>query len=162
MRPLRNDEDWVKLMGKKRRYLNKLSIWNARQGKDNGMGERILSFFFTEFPDDYEAEEMAEIFKDYGLISEVFIPAKRDKRERRYGFVRFWKVSEDKPLAAKLDSIPIEWKKIYTNILRFKRFYANGISKANSDKRKMDGGNFHGNRRNSGIVNIDFMDRLFA
>lgn len=62
---------------------------------------------------------MFEVFKEYGLELEVFILSRRDKCGKRYGFVRFRKVTNERIMAAKLDSIHIQGNKIYANILRF-------------------------------------------
>lgn len=55
------------------------------------------------------------------MLVEVYIPGKRDRRGRRYKFARFRKVMDDRVMAAKLDSIQIEGKKIFANITRFQR-----------------------------------------
>lgn len=47
------------------------------------------------------------------------IPPKRDKKGRRYGFVRFRKVGNESELAIKLDNIFIRGRKLYANIPRF-------------------------------------------
>ncbi|XP_058775700.1 uncharacterized protein LOC131649953 [Vicia villosa] len=84
-------------------------------------GEEVLSFFFSEFPEEYGAKEMFEIFADFGLVVEVVIPPKRDKRGKRYGFVRFRKVRDARLLEAELDNICIKDKKIHANVPRFQR-----------------------------------------
>ncbi|CAK8561675.1 unnamed protein product [Lathyrus sativus] len=63
---------------------------------------------------------MFGVFKDYGLILEVYIPAMMDKRGMRYGFIRFRKVIDARIMAVKLNSIQILGKKIYADIQRFK------------------------------------------
>lgn len=97
------------------------SVWTTTIGKDQHVGEKVSSFFFTEFPESYEAKQMAEVFKEFGLVTEVYIPGKRDSRGRRYGIARFRKVTDDIIIAAKLDGIQIEGKKIFANIPRFQR-----------------------------------------
>ncbi|CAK8578071.1 unnamed protein product [Lathyrus sativus] len=87
--------------------MTKNSIWTTRRGKGNGEGETLTSFFFTEFPKLYEAKDMVKVFKEYGLVMEVFILATRDKQGKRYGFARFRKVLNERIMAEKLYSIHI-------------------------------------------------------
>ncbi|KAI5412726.1 hypothetical protein KIW84_057384 [Lathyrus oleraceus] len=90
-------------------------------GKDLGDTEEISYFFFTEFPKTYGAKNMAKIFKEYGIVIKVFIPARRDNRGKWYGFVRYIKVNDERLMVAKLDNIQIEGRKIFANVPRFKR-----------------------------------------
>lgn len=79
------------------------------------------SFFTTEFFEDYGAREMYDIFKEYGKVEELIIPMKREKRGKRYGFLKFQNIWDDKLFATKLDNIFIESKKLFANIPRFRR-----------------------------------------
>lgn len=56
-----------------------------------------------------------------GEIDEVVISPRRDKRGRRFGFVRFMNVKDEDPLAIKLDNIVLEGRKIYVNLSKFMR-----------------------------------------
>lgn len=47
------------------------------------------SFFFTNFPDNFGEVDMWKIFSRWVSVGEVFIPPKRDKFGKRFGFVRF-------------------------------------------------------------------------
>lgn len=85
------------------------------------MDEEVSNIFFIEFPEELGAKDLFEIFKGYGLVVEVAITPKRDYSGRRYGFVRFRKVSNDKYLATKLDNIFIRGRKLNSNIPRFNR-----------------------------------------
>lgn len=62
---------------------------------------------------------MFYIFKDFGLTVEVVILPKRDKRGRRYGFVRFRKLADSRMLEVALDNIIIKGRKIHVNTPRF-------------------------------------------
>ncbi|CAK8560381.1 unnamed protein product [Lathyrus sativus] len=67
------------------------------------------------------AKDLVEVFKVYGVISEVFIPGRRDKRGRRFGFAKFRKVHNPRILACNLDSVVLEGKKLFVNIPRFRK-----------------------------------------
>lgn len=59
-------------------------------------------------------------FKDIGEIVDVIIPHKKDRRGRRYGFVQYTNVTDEKLLTTKLDNIIFEGRKLFANILDFK------------------------------------------
>lgn len=54
-------------------------------------------------------------------MREVFIPSKRNKNGRRYGFVRFKGVHDTHQLAKQLDRLLIGGLKMYVNIPRYSR-----------------------------------------
>ncbi|XP_058726466.1 uncharacterized protein LOC131597816 [Vicia villosa] len=83
--------------------------------------ELVSSFFFTEFGSRWKARDLLFEFKDFGVIDEVVIPPKRDKFGRRYGFVRFFNVEEEKLLGIKCDSTILEGRKMHANLPRFQR-----------------------------------------
>lgn len=96
-------------------------MWNTWRGKGLSKDEAVSSFFFNEFHDSCDAKEMLEIFKEYGLVVEVVILPRRDKRGKRYGFVQLRKVADKRILAMRLDNIYIQGKKIFAKIPRFQR-----------------------------------------
>lgn len=61
------------------------------------------------------------IFKDYGKIGELSIPSKRDAKGRRFRFIRFVNVHEEKVFAIKLDNIFTGKRKIHENPPSFHR-----------------------------------------
>ena len=52
---------------------------------------------------------------------EVYIARKRNKWGRRFGFVRFSEVTDEKKMEYALDIIKIGEEKLYVNLPRFKR-----------------------------------------
>ncbi|KAI5444628.1 hypothetical protein KIW84_013049 [Lathyrus oleraceus] len=106
---------------------NMCSIWTARKGKELGEIDETSSFFFTKFPKTYRENKMAEIFKEFGIVMEVFIPTGRDKRGKRHGFVQFKKVKEERIMAVKLDNIQIKGRKIFANAQRVVRKNMSGV-----------------------------------
>lgn len=62
---------------------------------------------------------MWQEFQRWGKVREVFIPRKRDKSGRRFGFVRFLDVPEPGRLERKLDQIVIGDLKLFVNRPRF-------------------------------------------
>ncbi|KAF1862258.1 hypothetical protein Lal_00026783 [Lupinus albus] len=53
-----------------------------------------MSFFFTNFLDLHGIVDMWKVFSKWDVVGDVFIPQKRDKRGRRFGFVKFRKVED--------------------------------------------------------------------
>lgn len=115
------DRSWTEVRNKLNRRCNNYgSYWVDSRGKED-QSDHISIFFFTELPEEIGAKDLFEIFKEYGLVVVVMIPAKRDKKGRRYGFVRFRKYGDGRLLAIKLDNIFIKGRKLYANIPRFSR-----------------------------------------
>ncbi|MCI48614.1 hypothetical protein A2U01_0069857, partial [Trifolium medium] len=88
---------------------------------DKANTDSLVTFFFTDFPDSFGAKAMANVFQHYGDIAEVVIPARRDRRGRRFGFARFDNVVNGRRFEHELDGIIIGRDKISVNISRFRR-----------------------------------------
>lgn len=78
-------------------------------------------FFFIEIFEEFGAKEMYPIFKEFGDIDKVIIPPKREKRDKQFGFVRFFNVADDRLMAIKLVNIIIGSRTIHANLPRFDR-----------------------------------------
>src|SRR4051812_31435620 len=77
--------------------------WDVAVGEGKrGASTVVSSFFITEFGEGWRASDLLFELKDFGDIVEVVIPAKRDKRGRRYCFARFANVADVQLLATKL------------------------------------------------------------
>ena len=88
---------------------------NWRDHKD------ITSFYFTRFPEDATAEELWYHLKQTRDVREVFIPRKRNRQGRRYGFVRFKGVRDIQQIQKKLDSMIFGGMKMYVNVPKYGR-----------------------------------------
>lgn len=120
------DEGWTRVTKKRgtgRRRVERMDI-AFRKGISKDVA--TVSYFFTHFPDTHGAKEMLGIFKLYGNVVEVVIPAKKDKRGKRFGFARFTNVEDPRLFATKLDNIIIGATKIYVNPPRFQRQVVQG------------------------------------
>lgn len=105
------------------------------------MNRRVSSFFDSAFLEGFGARELYKVFEKYSEVDEVVIPAKKDIRGNRYGFVCFFDVEYKRLLAIKLDSIYLEERKIRVNVPRFSRRVGDihGLM-ASSEERKAFGG----------------------
>ncbi|XP_058758647.1 uncharacterized protein LOC131631902 [Vicia villosa] len=79
------------------------------------------TFFVTEFNDKWEARDLYHEFKELGDIDEVFIPNKKTRWGKKYGFVRFFNVGDERRLEMKLDNIFLDGRKIFANLPKFGR-----------------------------------------
>ncbi|GKV41325.1 hypothetical protein SLEP1_g48872 [Rubroshorea leprosula] len=89
--------------------------------KDSGSGIRrqlprygkqylgqATSYFFYDFPVDHSAKDLWYCFWSFGKVADVYIPARRDRRGRWFGFVRMLNVSNVKEMERKLNQIKID------------------------------------------------------
>lgn len=76
------DDGWIRFGRNTYEYQRRPTgtCWDSFKGKGKGTEEKT-TIFFTHFPDSYDAKEMINIFKNYGILDEVVIPLKRDNRD---------------------------------------------------------------------------------
>lgn len=86
-----------------------------------GTKEEISSFYFSEFPNRSKDVDLFRLFGCVGDVAEIFIPPKRNKFGKLFGFARFKNVEDERLMAVKLDNIIIDGRKIYPNQPRFNR-----------------------------------------
>ncbi|GKV27064.1 hypothetical protein SLEP1_g36275 [Rubroshorea leprosula] len=100
-------------------------------GYDWKIYNQATAFFFTNFPEEWNYEDLWRLFSKYGRIYSIYSPERRDRFGRRFGFVRFLEVKDKKELERQLDQIWIGHTKLRANIPRFKEEDRNGKKKAN-------------------------------
>lgn len=114
--------DGLRRVGKAQRRHGFKEAWDVVNGGKKMANEgMVTSFFSTEFWDKWSAKDLFYELKEFGDLEEVFIPPRRDRRRKRYGFARFQNVKDGKMLAIKLDNIVLEGRKLYSNLPRFQR-----------------------------------------
>ncbi|KAI5411237.1 hypothetical protein KIW84_056385 [Lathyrus oleraceus] len=109
------DRSWQHVRGRRR-------IQEEHSGRFRRLGQlsyNSTSFFFTSFPSRFFVRDMYEFFQYYGKLDEVIIPSKKDVRGRRYGFIRFFNVTDSRLLATKLDNSFLDNVKLHVNIPKF-------------------------------------------
>lgn len=74
--------------------------------------DKSVTFFITNFPEDFGAKEVPKIFQHYEKFSEVVIPAKRSRIGQRFGFALALGVENPIRLGVKLDNIFIDSARI--------------------------------------------------
>jgi hypothetical protein len=96
-----------------------------KKGKQKGYVHRLdqvaTSFFFTNFPDDIKAADLWPKFAHFGRVREVYIPEKRDKQGRRFGFVKYRDVRDVREQLELVSDIWIGTYKLRVNQARFSK-----------------------------------------
>ncbi|GJS23164.1 nucleotide-binding alpha-beta plait domain-containing protein [Tanacetum coccineum] len=114
------------------------------RSKEDDVSKISTSIFVTNFPDSFSAKDLFHSCKQYGHVVDSFIPTKRTKDGKRFGFVRFINVFNVERLVNNLCTIWVGRSKFHANVARFKREYMKGSvnvdkTKNESNKRKFDG-----------------------
>ncbi|GJR09741.1 RNA-directed DNA polymerase, eukaryota, reverse transcriptase zinc-binding domain protein [Tanacetum coccineum] len=97
------------------------------------------SIFVTNFPDQFCAKDLWKVCNQYGNVVDAFIPYRRSKSGKRFGFVRFIKVIDVDRLVNNLCTIWVDRFKLHANISRFQRSPLNNSTAPNTNK----GGKMH-------------------
>ncbi|GKE07909.1 nucleotide-binding alpha-beta plait domain-containing protein, partial [Tanacetum coccineum] len=79
------------------------------------------SIFITNFSGNFSAKELGTVCNQYGSVVDAFIPDKRSKSGKRFGFVRFIKIFDIDRLVDNLCTIWVGRFKLHANIARFQR-----------------------------------------
>ncbi|GJT02112.1 nucleotide-binding alpha-beta plait domain-containing protein [Tanacetum coccineum] len=79
------------------------------------------SVFITNFPESCSAKDLFQSCKQYGHIVDTFIPTKRSKTGKRFGFVRFINVFNEERLVNNLCTVWIDRSRLHANIARYHR-----------------------------------------
>ncbi|GJW43867.1 RNA-directed DNA polymerase, eukaryota [Tanacetum coccineum] len=70
--------------------------------KEDDVAKISTSVFITNFPESWSAKELFQSCKQYDHVVDTFIPTKRSKNGRRFGFVRFINVFNEERLVKNL------------------------------------------------------------
>ncbi|GKE51114.1 nucleotide-binding alpha-beta plait domain-containing protein, partial [Tanacetum coccineum] len=92
-----------------------------RSSKEDEVLKIAISIFITNFPDSFNAKDLWRVCNQYGNVVDTFIPDKRSKADKRYGFVRFIKIDNVERLVSNLCTIWVGKFRLHANITRFQR-----------------------------------------
>ncbi|XP_058746299.1 uncharacterized protein LOC131619193 [Vicia villosa] len=93
------------------------------------VNKEVISMYVSEFPEDYTARKIFNLFGCVGYVVEVAISPRRNKVRKRFGFARFTEVEDGRLLAVRLDNIIIAGRKIHVNLPRYQRGFIGGVVK---------------------------------
>nr|GEY43536.1 nucleotide-binding alpha-beta plait domain-containing protein [Tanacetum cinerariifolium] len=107
---------------------------HSYRSKEDDVAKISTSLYITNFPDSFSAKDLFHSCKLYGHVVDSFIPFKRSKAGKRFGFTRFINVSNVERLVNNLCTIWVGRLKFHANIARFLRSPLNDkIPHANKD-----------------------------
>ncbi|GKE33755.1 nucleotide-binding alpha-beta plait domain-containing protein, partial [Tanacetum coccineum] len=134
------------------------------RSKEDDVSKISTLIFVTNFPDSFSAKDLFHSCKQYGHVVDSFIPTKRTKDGKRFGFVRFINIFNVERLVNNLCTIWVGRSKFHANVARFKREYMKGSvnvdkTKNESNKRKFDGS--HKNVENT-VIGKSFVSVIFV
>ncbi|GJY52651.1 RNA-directed DNA polymerase, eukaryota, reverse transcriptase zinc-binding domain protein [Tanacetum coccineum] len=121
----------------------------SRRSKEDDVNRISISIYVTNFPENFSAKELFQSCKQYGHVVDSFIPRKRTKEGKRFGFVRFINVFNVDRLVNNLCTIWVGQFKLHANKARFQRATLNKGQGA--DHKKV---------ANSLVPHMGFMDVL--
>ncbi|GJS57180.1 nucleotide-binding alpha-beta plait domain-containing protein [Tanacetum coccineum] len=96
------------------------------RSKEDDTTKISTSIFVTNFPESFNAKDLFHACKVYGHVVDSYIPTKRTKAGKRFGFVRFINVFNVERLVNNLDTVWVGSFKLHTNVARFQRPPLNG------------------------------------
>ncbi|GJR39917.1 RNA-directed DNA polymerase, eukaryota [Tanacetum coccineum] len=105
------DDDWNEVTRKNRGY----------KTKEDDLAKVSMSIYVTNFPESCSAKDLFQSCKVYGHAVDSYIPLKRSKSGKRFGFVRFINVFSVERLISNLCTIWIGKFRLHANITRFQR-----------------------------------------
>lgn len=81
----------------------------------------VVSYYFTNFPSNIDRETLWGLFNKWGTVVDIFVPKKKNKEGKAFGFVRFRDVQYPQELERRLDQIWIGSFKLRANYVRYSR-----------------------------------------
>ncbi|GJS72198.1 nucleotide-binding alpha-beta plait domain-containing protein [Tanacetum coccineum] len=91
------------------------------RSKEDDVQQISTSVFVTNFPDQFSAKDLWNTCKQYGYVVDTFIPNRKSKAGKRFGFVRFIKIFDVDRLVNNLCTVWVGRHKIHSNLARFQR-----------------------------------------
>ncbi|GKA57086.1 nucleotide-binding alpha-beta plait domain-containing protein [Tanacetum coccineum] len=122
----------------------------SQRSKEDDVLKISTSVFVTNFPDRYTAKELWNTCKTYGHVVDAYIPDRRSKAGKRFGFVRFINVFDVERLVTNLCTVWVGNFKIHANVARFQRESVKKTHQAYDKGTKVDNG---GGNKNGNVLN---------
>ncbi|GJT27393.1 RNA-directed DNA polymerase, eukaryota [Tanacetum coccineum] len=89
--------------------------------KEEEVQKISTSIFVTNFSDHAKAKDLWNVCKQYGQVVDAFIPDRKSKAGKRYGFVRFIRVYDVDRLVSNLCTLWMGSHHLHANVARFQR-----------------------------------------
>lgn len=88
------------------------------------------SLFFTDFPNGWPRAEMWRHFQNFGHVVDVFVPKKKSREGKEFGFGRYRGVRNPDNLSLHIHSVKIGTNVLTINVSRFQRNGSSNQSQA--------------------------------
>ncbi|GKC12731.1 RNA-directed DNA polymerase, eukaryota [Tanacetum coccineum] len=113
-------------------------IMGPQRSKEDDVQRISTSVFITNFPDQSSAKDLWNACKQYGYVVDAFIPNRRSKTGKRFGFVRFIKVFDVECLVSNLCTVWIGKNRIHAKSnIQFSQY---GVKRNSLNEDKKDSG----------------------
>ncbi|GKC83498.1 nucleotide-binding alpha-beta plait domain-containing protein [Tanacetum coccineum] len=124
-------DDWHEVSWKKHGY----------RSYEDDVAKISISIYVSNLPETFSAKDLFHACNKYGHVVDSFIPLKRSKEGKRFGFVKFINVSNVERLVGNLCTVWVGRYKLQANKARFGRPPLNGrnIRNSKSDDRHLGG-----------------------
>ncbi|GJX54883.1 RNA-directed DNA polymerase, eukaryota [Tanacetum coccineum] len=96
-------------------------IMGSQRTKEEDVRKISTSVFITNFPDSFSAKDLFKTFSQYRNVVDSYIPNKRSKTGKRFGFVHFLKVLNVERLLSNLCTLWVGRYRLHANTVRFQR-----------------------------------------
>lgn len=123
--------------------LNSRTVWSKKPALGDLHQRKVFatvttSFYFLDFPEDWQRSDMWKRFIHYGHVADVFVSSKREKNGNRFGFLRFLRVQDVEELSNRLQDMKVGGYHLFIKPALFHR--SNGHDqKTNLGKAKLKG-----------------------
>ncbi|GJX93966.1 nucleotide-binding alpha-beta plait domain-containing protein [Tanacetum coccineum] len=94
---------------------------DSYRSKEEDVMKISTSTFVSNLPDRFGAKDLWNTCQAYGHVIDTYIPNRRSKAGKRFGFVRFIKVHEVDRLVNSLCTVWVGRNKLHANVARFQR-----------------------------------------
>nr|GFA15133.1 nucleotide-binding alpha-beta plait domain-containing protein [Tanacetum cinerariifolium] len=119
------------------------------RSKEDDVARISTSIYVTKFPDSFSAKDLFHLCKQCGHVVDSFIPIKRSKKGKIFGFVRFINVFNEERLINNLCTVWSGRFKLQANIAIFQRTPVNGNMNFTKDEGEFMGKNSHMNKKDN-------------
>ncbi|PWA54739.1 hypothetical protein CTI12_AA435470 [Artemisia annua] len=149
------------------RHIRNRGRYNGKHLGSNYTGGRrntTISFMFFNFPEEWGMGNLWMIFKNYGIVFDMFMVKRRLHNGKRYGFVRYKLVNDAEVLLNQLQKIKIggETLRVFVAYDRGHngsgRSGVSGMKKETNERYGSLGGNFMNNGRMHNCDGRSFVD----
>nr|GEW61983.1 nucleotide-binding alpha-beta plait domain-containing protein [Tanacetum cinerariifolium] len=93
----------------------------SQRSKEDDVMKIYTSIYVTNLPERFGAKDLWNTCQSYGHVVDTFIPDRRSKAGKCFGFVRFIKIIDVDRLVNNLCTIWIGRSKLHANVARFQR-----------------------------------------